>query len=314
MERYAQVLERLKGPVVPINICFTADDDVDYPAMRKYVSYLCEEGVPVLLLTGGSSEYAALSDEEIWRLTAELAEEIGGRSVFVASTGSWHPRLCREFLQHADRSGVDAVKVQMCHGAIMSADQISSKREVIFNYFDAIQDAAPIPLLFLIGGGMTVPVDVIAELGRRPQVIGTKNDGDAFYLYYDLIRATRDQDFAVISGGQMRNFAFGYQLGSAGYLCTIAPFLPRIAMQFYNLLVAGKLDEAWEIVTRYEEPWMKVALKLGWLHSIKSAENIYGLVPTNYVRRPGASHTAEQREQVRQGLEDVFGPIEVQHL
>ena len=36
MDRYAQVVERLKGPVVPINICFTATGGIDYPAQRRY--------------------------------------------------------------------------------------------------------------------------------------------------------------------------------------------------------------------------------------------------------------------------------------
>ncbi len=81
MERAIQVLQRLKGPVVPLNICFTGDNEIDYPAMRRYVNWLCEQQVPVLLLTYGSSEFSAHSDEEIWRLSAELAEAIGGRSL-----------------------------------------------------------------------------------------------------------------------------------------------------------------------------------------------------------------------------------------
>ena len=51
MDRYTEVVERLKGPVVPLNICFTAQGLIDYPAQRHYVDWLCEQGVPVVLLT-----------------------------------------------------------------------------------------------------------------------------------------------------------------------------------------------------------------------------------------------------------------------
>ena len=54
MNKYDSARERLKGPVVPINVCFTDGDAVDYAATRKYVGWLCQQKVPVLLLTYGS--------------------------------------------------------------------------------------------------------------------------------------------------------------------------------------------------------------------------------------------------------------------
>ena len=39
MERAIQVLQRLKGPVVPLNICFTGDNEIDYPAPRFDAKY-----------------------------------------------------------------------------------------------------------------------------------------------------------------------------------------------------------------------------------------------------------------------------------
>ena len=44
MSRSADVVDRLKGPVVPVNICFADDHSVDYDAMRRYVDWLCEQG------------------------------------------------------------------------------------------------------------------------------------------------------------------------------------------------------------------------------------------------------------------------------
>jgi len=301
MNRAIRVVERLKGPVVPINVCFDKDDSVDYGAVKKYVDWLCEQKVPVLLLTYGSSEFASMTDEEIWRLTAKVAEANAGRSLFIASTGWWPPAQCREFLKHADRVGADAVKVQI-HPSL-GGDQVFA------GYFDQIQDAAPMPLL-LWSTKPACPVAVVAELARRPQVVGMKNDSDQFYYYYDVLRATAGENFAVISGGQLRNFAFGYQLGSPAYLCSIAPFRPDVALQFYDLLVAHRYDEAWEMVLRYEDLWLKTACELGWLCSIKSALELYGLFPNNRLRSPSLSHTAQQREEIRQCLEQVFGPIE----
>ena len=302
MERAISVYKRLKGPVVPVNVCFTNDDALDYVATQKYVGWLCEQKVPVILLTMGSSEMYNLTDEEIWKLTAELAEEVAGRSLFVASTGFWCPGQCRKFLKHAENTGVDAVKVQISNFMPVTL-------EVIGGYFDRIMDAAEIPLL-LWSTTPAMPVEVVAELAKRPQIVGMKNDSAPFYDYYDYVRATADDNFGVISGGQMRNFFFGYQIGSPAYLCPIAPFRPDIALRFFRSLVEGKINNARDIVFRYEEPWLTTAAKMGWLASIKSALYAYRLYPNNRVRAPMHSHTPDERHEVRACLEGVFGPIE----
>ena len=81
MERTIRVVKHLKGPVVPVNTCFGDDDSLDVGAMRKYVNWLCEQNIPVILLTYGSSEFCSLTDEEIWRLGFTLRDSGTARSI-----------------------------------------------------------------------------------------------------------------------------------------------------------------------------------------------------------------------------------------
>ena len=296
--RSQQVVERIKGPVVPLNICFNEDGTVDYGAMRGYVDWLGRNGAPLLLFTYGSSEFACLTDQEIWRLTAEVAEANAGRALFVAATGYWKPSACREFLAHADKVGADAVKVQVHPG-------IPLEREVYLGYFDRIDGVSDIPLLLL---DALPPVSLAAELATRPNIVGAKIHN--FTAYYDLIRATRDEEFAVISAGQMRNMVFGHQVGSPAYLCPIAPFNPSIAMQFYEHVDARRYDQAWEMVFRYEEPWLAGAVEVGWLAAIKTAIYLRGLYPNNRPCPPSPEVSQQQLDTVRQLMEEVFGPLE----
>ncbi len=308
MTRYEQVVDRLKGPMVPINICFTEDNQIDLPAMRKYVNWLCDQAVPVLLLTYGSSEFAWQSEEDIRRLTAELADEISGRALFIASTNWGPPKVCRTFLQHAEQSGVDAVKVQTNPWAIANTGIAS--HEVIVGYFDQIQDSSSIPLVLWCHPMAPYPVETVVELAKREQVVAMKNDQDPFDYYYDTIRATANENFAVFSGGLFRNFIYGYQVGSPAFLCPISPFRPDIALAFYETVVQRRFDDAWQMAFRYEEPWLKAACDLGWVQSLKSAFSLYGLFPNNHMVPPQPTHTHEQRQQVQDILERVFGPIE----
>ena len=299
MDRAARVLEQMKGPVVPLNICFNEDGTIDYKAVEAYVDWLCEQGTRVLLLTAGSSEFAYLSDEEIRELTALVGQVNQGRALFIAATGFWKPAQTREFLAHADNAGADAVKVQI-------SPWLPKTREVLVGYFDMIEGASDIPLLLWVIQP-PLPLEVVVELAGRPHIVGMKNDADPFGQYYDFIRSTRDLGFGVISGGQMRNFAFGYQLGSPAYLCPIAPFRPDIALQFYDLLVAGQLESAWDMVFRFEERFLQWAIDREWLPVMKSAVQLLGFYPNNRPAPPLPAPPPDLLDEVRAKLEEIFG-------
>jgi dihydrodipicolinate synthase/N-acetylneuraminate lyase len=287
------------GPVIPINVCFNEDGSLNEFAVSDYVDWLCEQQAGILLLTYGSSEFASLSDAEIWKLTETVARANGGRLLFIASTGFWKPSVSREFLQHADAIGADAVKIQIAnHG--------SDYRDINRRYFDQIAGTSDIPLLLWKIGGQPLPVYEVAMLAERPNIIGMKNDGDPFYEYYDLIRATRDKEFGVISGGLMRNFMLGYPIGSPAYLCPIAPFRPTIARHFYALLVSGRAQEAWRIVFEYEDPWFGWASEHDWMACRKSAIQLLGIYPNNLLGPPKPAPPAKLLEEVRLKLDEVF--------
>ena len=111
----------------------------------------------------------------------------------------------------------------------------------------------------------------------------------------------------MVSGGQMRNFVFGHQIGSPAYLCPIAPFRPDIALQFYQLLVEGNYAQGWEMVYRYEEPWLKWAIDKNWLGVMKSTVQLQGLYPNNLLGPPNPPPSPSLFTEVREKLEELFG-------
>ena len=291
--RAESVVERTRGPVVPLNICFNDDATVDFGAVRDYVAWLNENGAPILLLTSGSSEYAYLSERDVWRLTTEIAKANAGRALFVAATGWWKVTTSADYLKHADAAGADAVKVQM-HSSF------PTDRDTYLGYFDRIGSASEIPLWLL-----DPPPKLAVELASLENVVGAKvhNMSD----YHTMTRETRDLNFATVCAGQMRNMVFGYMLGSPAYLCTVAPFAPKIAFEFFGELEAGRYDDALASVFRYEEPWMKTALDVGWLHAIKEAIRLRGPYPNSNPCPPQPATTPEQGQRVAQAMKDVFG-------
>ena len=95
-----QVYQRLRGPVVPINIPLAKDYSVDYGNLRSYVDFLCEQKVPVIFFTHGSSEFKNMSEWEIEKLCRTAADQSRGRSLVIGGTGKWWTNKSIEFINN----------------------------------------------------------------------------------------------------------------------------------------------------------------------------------------------------------------------
>lgn len=299
--RSKRVAEMIRGPVVPINICFNQDGSVDFESVIKYVDWLCANGVPVISMATGSSEFVSLTDDDVWQLTSKIAGVTKGRAVYIAGTKRWKPSQCQRFLSHADAVGADAVRVQV--------DPVvtSGGPEVYIGYFDLLEGGSDIPLVLEDGAP---PVSMAAELAKRPNVAaGMIHD---FEAYLDLTVATVDEEFSTICAGRMRYMIYAHQAGSPAYQCGIAPFRPDIALEFYEHVAARRYDDAWHMVTQYEDPWFDGVLGGGhdWVNSIKTAIHLRGLYPSNHKCPPWPEVPSETFTSIRELVEEVFGPIE----
>ncbi len=287
---HERIYRRLRGPVVPINIPLAKDYSVDYGNLRAYVDFLCENQTPVIFFTYGSSEFKSMSEREIEKLCRTAAEQSRGRALVIGGTGKWWTGKSIDFVRRLEDSGVDGINLHL----------FTTKPEEVYAAFAEVAGQTRLPLL---GYDENYPADLVARLSTIPGVCGLKSH-DALYRYHDFIRAVEGKKFVIIGGGQMRNFLYGYLIGSQGYLCAYAPFAPAIAFRFYGALERNDLDEARRVMFEYEDPLMKVAGGLGWGQSIKSILQIKGLFHTNLWRPPVPSHGPEPKKQLRQFLAD----------
>ena len=212
-----RVFQRLRGPVVPINIPLAKDYSVDYGNLRSYVDFLCENQAPVIFFTHGSSEFKSMSEHEIEKLCRTAAEQARGRALVIGGTGKWWTGKSIDFIRRLEDSGVDGINLHL----------FTKKPEEVYAAFSEVSSRTRLPLL---GYDENYSPDLVARLSTIPRVCGLKSH-DALYRYHDFIRAVKDKKFVVIGGGQMRNFLYGYLIGSQGYLCAYAPFAPAIAFR-----------------------------------------------------------------------------------
>ena len=301
-EAAREVLERLRGSVATIIIPFNEDYSVDHGALRDWVDFMVVRGVPVLILTYGSAEMFNLEEREILDISRTVAQANKGRAVFVSGTGYWWEERCVRFIRKACDQGADAVFLHVNH-------QVAAKGDELFGFYQRVAERTQCVLLAHTVGGPGFNGELVRRLSRIDNIVGMKNDGDQFYDYYDYIRAG-GEDFAVISGGQMRNFFFGYQMGSPAYLCPVVTLAPEVSLAFYEHMVEGRLDQARRFIIEFEEPMLYASEDLGWGQLIKSALHLTGHFPTGLRRPPCPSLKPEQEPRVRRMLEELQAKAE----
>ena len=77
MNRTQQCLERLKGPIAPIAVCFNDDGTVDFEAVGRYVDWLAAQNVPVRLDLTQNDSVNVIALEVPRKKSATLNPSIG---------------------------------------------------------------------------------------------------------------------------------------------------------------------------------------------------------------------------------------------
>lgn len=271
----ASVYQRLHAPLAAITVPFKDDYSVDYDALSRWVDFICAGDPPVLFFTYGDGEVDALTEEEIARINLTVAKQARGRALVVGATGAWWTNRTIDFVKRMEDGGLDAINVHFSH-RIRNIDQL-------FPAFEQIAEKTEIPLL--VYDDSELPTSSIVKLSTIPQVAGVKSHAN-LYGFYDQVRQTRDTQFAVLGAGQMKQYLYGAQVGSPGYLCPLAPVAPGISQRFYRCVQSGDWDKAREIIFEYEEPLMKETIPLGYPQAYKAMLHLAGLYATNLVRPP----------------------------
>jgi len=101
-----EVREHLTGSIASINMSFDGHGGADYRGLRNEIDLVVEAGSKTVLLTGGDSGFACLSDEGIGEVTEAACQ--------YAAAGRLHSTSrAVEFAQFARDPGADFSMVHM---------------------------------------------------------------------------------------------------------------------------------------------------------------------------------------------------------
>ncbi len=210
---------------------------VDAEALRRFLSWQLEVGVPGVIVLGTTGEYLTLSDEEREEVVETTVRHVAGRvPVLVGTMNAYTPKAVA-YSRQAEALGADGLMVLPPYYYTPTDDEI-------FRYYRAISEAVSLPIM-LYNNPVTSNVDMSAALVARL----TKAFENVRYIKESSRDLGRVRDVIEATDGVMNVYAGeravdSFLLGAIGYVNPYGNYIPRASSRMWDLLEAGRIDDA----------------------------------------------------------------------
>lgn len=227
-----------RGSIVPVVTPFK-QGDVDHDTLAALIDWQIASGSHGISVTGTTGEPGALSLAERKAVMRTAAETVNGRVPFIPGTGSTNHAETLELSRFAQEIGADALLV-------IAPYYCRPSQEGLFQHFDSVAKSVDIPIILYNIPGRTavnIEIDTVARLKEaNDNIIGVKESNKDFEHINRLLHKM-GTDFLVYSGIELLCFPI-LAIGGAGYVSATGNLMPAKVASLYNLVAAGKWEEA----------------------------------------------------------------------
>ena len=186
MNPFGQVLVALVTP-------FTADGEVDWPAVEQHMDDVISAGADGIVVTGTTGETSTLTDPEKIRLVEVGKSVSAGRAAVITGGGSNETAHAIELYKASEKAGADGLM-------IVTPYYNKPTQAGILTHFRLVADATDLPVIvYDIPGrtGVEVKYETILRLANHPNILAVK---DAKGDVSEVSRVLNETDLMYFSG------------------------------------------------------------------------------------------------------------------
>jgi len=288
-------MKELKGICAALCTPFTEDGEkVDETALKDHIDSMLDAGIHIILVCGGTGEFAYLRLEERKRIAEIASKHIDGRAGFMVQTSAINTADAIEFAKHAEGVGADCL-------LILPPYFEGPDNEGVYYHYEKISEAIKIPIMVYNipeHSGIDVTPNFFKSLMEIDNIHYIKDStGDIIRIQELLTTGGK-----VFNGGDPIAF-FSLLAGCPGCVWGAPNAMPKESVDLYNLVTSGKLGEARDLWGR-----MFPANHFFWTHvynaSVKAATNLSGR-RVGPCRKPVQPLTDSEMSELREALKHL---------
>ena len=264
---------------------------VDFPALRKHLDFLLENGTDALVVCGTTGEAATMSYEERMETVEAVVRHVDGRVPVIAGTGSNNTENAIALSKDAVSAGADGLLV-------VTPFYNKATQRGLIRHFAAVADSAERPvILYNVPSrtGVKCAAETYAQLAGHPNIPGVKEaSGDLA-----LVQKTRElcpEDFCIWSGNDDETAPI-MLLGGSGVISVAANVVPQEMHQLTASCLSGDFVSAGKLQLRLR----KLCEALFWEVNpipVKTAMSMMGFCQERF-RLPMCEMEEENRARLR---------------
>ena len=291
-------MKELKGMCVALCTPFKENgEELDETALRTHINSMLEAGVHIILVCGGTGEFAYLRPDERRRIAEIASKHIDGKVPLMVQTSAINTVDAIEFAKHAEGVGVDCL-------LILPPYFEGPNDDGVYYHYEKIAEAIKIPIMVYnipASSGIDITPGLFSRLIEIDNVSYIKDSMG------DLVRI---QELLAVAGGKAEVFNggdpiafFSLVAGCPGCVWGATNAMPKESVELYDLVVSGKLVEATELWKR-----MFPANLFFWTHvynaAVKAATNLTGR-KVGPCRKPVLPLTDSEMAELKEALKPL---------
>ncbi len=217
---------------------FTPDGSaVDLAANRRFLDWQISQGVPGIIILGTTGEFLTLTDAERAAYVEDTVAHVNGRIDVLVGASNAHTPTAARYAREAQAAGAQGLMIIPPYYYTPTEDEIVT-------YYGTITAGCDLPIM-LYNNPFTSNVDMSARLvGRLTREFETVR-----YIKEASMDVARVYDIVEETEGVMNVFAGeriveSFLLGAVGYVNPFGNYIPRASTRIWDLLVAGRIEDA----------------------------------------------------------------------
>ena len=238
-----------EGIIATLVTPFTVDEQLDERLLRQQIRRLLASGVHGISACGSTGEGAAVTDEELARITAICKEEVPDRFPIVIGIIRNSTRAAVAAGLAVKQAGATAIMV-----APVSYNYLVPDDEGNFTYFKTISEKVQLPIIIYNSVCLN---EITPALFRRlceiEYVTGIKQSLGGLAGFYDMVMACGDVGQIYSATDDMLYSTF--DLGASGAIAAILSVFPKESVEIWDAVNSGDLDTAKALQIKLYPKW-----------------------------------------------------------
>ena len=259
-----------RGVMPAMTTAFKPDFAVDHPTVARHAQWLIENGCTGIVCLGSLGEAATLRFEEKIKILKTVVAALEGKAPVVAAISALSTAEAVELARAAYDSGCSGLMILPPY--VYQGDWRETKAHVA-----AILQATPLEGMLYnnpVAYGTDFLPEQIAELaGEHPNLVAVK-ESSTDVRRVTAIRALLGDRLAIFVGVDDA-IVEGIAAGAVGWIAGLVNALPRESVDLFNLAVAGKTEETFELY-RWFLPLLRMDTVPKFIQLIKQVQQEAG--------------------------------------